>query len=481
VLSSLHLTEKMKLFAAFLSLTVAWKAPRVHEMSVKHRSTPDVPPSAADADKITSLPGLATLPSFDMYSGYLDVTATKKLHYWFVESQGNPSSDPVVVWLNGGPGCSSMEGFFAEHGPLHLNDDSTISMNPTAWNMNANMIYLEAPIGVGFSKGSAEDMKTINDNTTSSDNRDALKSFFTKFPHFQPNGLYISGESYAGIYVPTLIAKIVDDPMLSPMFKGAAIGNGLYSWQKNQQSIIFFAKYHGLIDMRNWDQLVQNCCTDGDEGKCDFFNYPSTACENLVNKVVSLTWSGGLDVYNLYSECAGGISQQKLVTNLYKKAGFDQVVKPMFDAPPCTNGTALASYMNSKKVKESIHVDLNIKWELCADDLNYETQVDDVTEYIQHALNQVPDSRIMLYAGDVDMACNFLGGEMFAEAMNLPLLEDYSEWTFVAADGTRQVGGWYKKYDRLSWITIKGAGHMVPTDKPIQAYDMFQAFLDGKL
>ena len=51
---------------------------------------------------------------------------TKSLHYWFVESQGNPASDPVVLWLNGGPGCSSMEGFMAEHGPLHLNDDSTI-------------------------------------------------------------------------------------------------------------------------------------------------------------------------------------------------------------------------------------------------------------------------------------------------------------------------------------------------------------------
>ena len=126
--------------------------------------------------------------------------------------------------------------------------------------MNANMIYLEAPIGVGFSKGSAADMKTINDNTTSSDNRDAIKAFFTKFPQFLPNGLYISGESYAGIYVPTLIAKIVDDSMLAPHFKGAAIGNGLYSWQKNQQSIVFFAKYHGLIDDRNWAQLMKNCC-----------------------------------------------------------------------------------------------------------------------------------------------------------------------------------------------------------------------------
>ena len=82
------------------------QAHRVHEMSVSR----DVPPNAAAGDKITSLPGLAKMPDFEMYSGYLDVTSTKKLHYWFVQSQNDPKNDPVVVWLNGGPGCSSMEG-----------------------------------------------------------------------------------------------------------------------------------------------------------------------------------------------------------------------------------------------------------------------------------------------------------------------------------------------------------------------------------
>ena len=82
------------------------------DMTHRLRPVPEVPGSAA-ADKITQLPGLDKLPDFDMYSGYLDVTATKKLHYWFVESQGDPSADPVVVWLNGGPGCSSMEGKLA--------------------------------------------------------------------------------------------------------------------------------------------------------------------------------------------------------------------------------------------------------------------------------------------------------------------------------------------------------------------------------
>ena len=101
------------------------------------------------------------------------------------------------------------------------------------------MIYLEAPVGVGYSEASDAEMQIINDDTTSSlgstrlfwtnlttsinpsksDNRDAIKDFFTKFPSYLENGIFISGESYAGIYVPTLISKIVDDAMLSPHFK----------------------------------------------------------------------------------------------------------------------------------------------------------------------------------------------------------------------------------------------------------------------
>ena len=113
----------------------------------------------------------------------MNITSTKALHYWFVESESNPDSDPVVLWLNGGPGCSSMEGFMAEHGPFHLNDNLTLSMNPHAWNKKANMIYLEAPVGVGFSVGSAADKAVITDDSTATDNRDALVKFFTdKFP-----------------------------------------------------------------------------------------------------------------------------------------------------------------------------------------------------------------------------------------------------------------------------------------------------------
>lgn len=91
------------------------------------------------------------MPS-DSYSGYLKVDDNKMLHFIFVESQGNVTGDPVVVWFNGGPGCSSLLAFMQEHGPWVIGDNSSkLEANPYPWNLNASVIYLESPAGVGFS------------------------------------------------------------------------------------------------------------------------------------------------------------------------------------------------------------------------------------------------------------------------------------------------------------------------------------------
>ena len=104
--------------------------------------------------------------------------------------------------------------------------------------------------------------------------------------------------------------------------KGAIIGNGLYSWEKNQDSIVKFSKYHGLIDLRTWSKVIDNCCQNGDESKCDFFNYPNKKCQSLVEQIVDQTWSSGLDVYNLYAECAGGISRNQMMKRIAQQGGF---------------------------------------------------------------------------------------------------------------------------------------------------------------
>ena len=155
-------------------------------------------------DYVQSLPDCEQFTN-DWYSGYLDASPTKHLHYVFVTSQTNPKADPVVIWFNGGPGCSSMLGMFMEHGP-YVTDDGEyyIKKNPEPWNKRANVLYIESPSGVGYSIADTPADLLHNDMSQSKDAIAALKQWFKSFPEYLGNDLYISGESYGGIYVPYL-------------------------------------------------------------------------------------------------------------------------------------------------------------------------------------------------------------------------------------------------------------------------------------
>ena len=147
---------------------------------------------------------------FKLYSGYLSIRGSGKyLHYMFAESKQDPVKDPLVVWFNGGPGCSSMLGYLQEHGPYVMEDETTVFVeNKYSWNNQANMLYIESPAGVGFSFCDDMSICNFNDETSSLDNLDALLSFFQKFPEYRAHDLFISGESYAGVYVPYLALRI---------------------------------------------------------------------------------------------------------------------------------------------------------------------------------------------------------------------------------------------------------------------------------
>ena len=126
-----------------------------------------------DQDLVNNLPGI-TLDK-PLYSGFLKVTDTKSLHYMFIESkQGTRANDPVLIWFNGGPGCSSLLGFFQENGPMIVTDDGQISENNWGWNREANVLYIESPAGVGFSVAGADGDWQHNDMSQAEDAFTAL-------------------------------------------------------------------------------------------------------------------------------------------------------------------------------------------------------------------------------------------------------------------------------------------------------------------
>jgi len=148
---------------------------------------------------------ISAVYSKDWYSGYLDVeNNSTHMHYIFFPSQTSIEKDPVLVWFNGGPGCSSLLGALYEHGPFILNDAfASIIYNKYSWNQKANVLYIESPAQVGFSYMDGK-APTWNDDLVAKLNAKAIREFFNTWTEFQGRDTYISGESYGGIYVPTV-------------------------------------------------------------------------------------------------------------------------------------------------------------------------------------------------------------------------------------------------------------------------------------
>ncbi|CAI5686424.1 unnamed protein product [Oreochromis niloticus] len=449
--------------------------------------------AAPAADEITYLPGLQKQPSFKQYSGYLSVADGKHLHYWFVESQNKPSSDPLVLWLNGGPGCSSLDGLLTEHGPfLVQSDGATLDYNPYAWNKIANMLYLESPVGVGFSYSDDQKYAT-NDTEVSMNNYLALKEFFRLFPEYSKNELFLTGESYGGIYIPTLAERVMEDASLN--LQGIAVGNGMSSYEMNDNSLVYFAYYHGLLGSHLWAELQTYCCSDG---KCNFYDNPNQNCMDSVGEVQTIVYSSGLNIYNLYASCPGGVPQRLSVERgqlVIRDLGnsfihhqwnrlWTQKVKSLVALlpsvrldPPCTNSTPSNLYLNNPLVRKALHISPKaLDWVICSSEvnLNYDRLYMDVRKQYLKLLGAL--YRILVYNGDVDMACNFMGDEWFVESLQQQVQVQRRPWIYEDVDG-QQVGGFVKEFDNIVFLTVKGSGHMVPTDKPAAAFTMFTRFI----
>lgn len=469
------------------------------------------PVRSAAEDEVTALPGLSFKPNFKHYSGYLEADSQQPTnrfwHYWFVESQSDPSKDPLVLWLNGGPGCSSLLGLLTELGPFAVNSDGQVVENPFAWNKKANIIFMESPAGVGFSyavDGSIE----ADDDSTSEQNHLALKSFLRKFPQYKDRPLYLTGESYGGVYLPTLGVRVDQDPEMN--LKGIAIGNGYLDANKLSESLVYFSYYHGLIGRSIWKGLSTYCC-DGNppaRGVCKFTNSRrSEKCSDYVTKATDAILNSGLNPYNLYDKCANSADHQlKRPSHKYlSREHFDRsllshsfnVSRPKFlsaytkvrptelelslgNDPPCTDDAVTIHYLNRQEVKAALHIPeaLTEPFTTCFDGIKYTmiypASKNGLAPQMKHLIDSSRNLTLLVYNGDTDMMCNFFGDEWFVDDLGRPVIDDYRPWHHED-----QVAGFVKHFDKITFMTIKGSGHMVPTDRPAEALQMFNAFLYG--
>uniref|UniRef100_A0A6G1S878 Carboxypeptidase n=1 Tax=Aceria tosichella TaxID=561515 RepID=A0A6G1S878_9ACAR len=499
---------------SMVSLVMLILVAQVSVLQAQERSSVDYenPVRTSVDDEIKDLPGLNDAIDFRQYSGYLqaDDEGKRFLHYWFVESQNDPANDPILLWLNGGPGCSSLDGLFAELGPFRVNDDGkTLNLNQFAWNKVANVLFLESPVGVGFSYSTATNDK-IDDDSTARENYLALKEFFKKFPQYKSNSLYLAGESYAGVYLPTLGVLVDADQELH--LEGIAIGNGYLDVSKLSDSLLFFAYYHGLVGKSKWDEISHSCCSDQPPApkSCQFDCNSTEACMEAQVKLFGDL--DGINPYNIYADCAmfsngypeslgssvGQYTSREQVDRQLLRLALNRSAhqaelnprvslfeakeissKALSDVVRCIDGQLLIDYLNQPDVRKAAHIPDQVQdWDFCDEisyDVLYPLRKGGLSPQIKSLISSKRNLTMLVYNGDIDAVCNFLGDEWFVDDLGRDLIKDYTIWRV-----DNQVAGWVKHYDGITFATVRGAGHMVPNDKPQEALEMITMFLKSK-
>ncbi|CAI5454236.1 unnamed protein product [Caenorhabditis angaria] len=480
------------------------------------------------ADKIQNLPGLTFPINFNQYSGYLNASSTHKFFYWFVESQNDPANSPVLLWLNGGPGSSSVWGMLTENGPFRPNKDGqTLFENIHSWNRFANVLYLESPHQVGFSYSTTPNDYIYGDDLTASDNYNALVDFFTNiFPEYQKNQFFITGESYGGVYIPTLSKLLITHISAGDInlnFKGIAIGNGELTTKLQVNSVIFQLYTYGLVGETEWNQLVAQCCKNyTDPTQCDFYtpyiyfdylgNYHAVAgadpyCSSTILGIANdQVWNSLNDAYNIYQDCyATSTSASGSETGTQQKrraaTGFRDNSRLLnldssdpFDGFPCWNDAAVSTYLNRADVRSALHVSSSVgTWQSYNQTVNeqlYNRSYFELDGVLKSIINsyyyQQNNMAILIYNGDVDMVCNHLGDqwliEQLAQEAGLTIVSPRSTWNYVIAGSNYlpQLAGYVKTFSsNLNLLTVKGSGHLVPQDRPGPALQMIYNFVKG--
>ena len=444
------------------------------------------------ADLVTSLPDYPYKGR--MYSGYLDVNDQfKKYHYIFMEAYEDSYNAPLLLWLNGGPGCSSLLGWITEIGPALFKDyDQFLTINNYTWHKLANILYLESPGNVGFSyiDSYAPHETYIDDEITARENFEALQSFFKKFPSFKHNDLYFAGESYAGVYIPRLAEKVIDYNSKIPSssainLKGFTIGNARTSKTIDGKSALYdFAFTHSLYSYEMRKEYLEVCENNIDVEKCNA----------IKGKILDLL--DGLFMYDLLQDCGrrkDKSSNEKSENNfyqLYAKWAFededettpkflsDIIKSKRFGETICEESGAPIKYLNRADVKAALHVKADINWNMCSYDVAEKyVRSNEASLYLYPKLIK-SGLKIWIFSGDTDMVIPYNGSQRWIDSLKLEILSPWRSWR--AFNDMTTIAGYRTIYKGLTFVTVKGTGHMVAQWKQKEAFYMFQQFLKGE-
>ncbi|KAL7327024.1 hypothetical protein PS15p_209280 [Mucor circinelloides] len=369
-----------------------------------------------------------------------------------------------------------------ELGPCTVNEEGNDTViNKYSWNEKANVIFLDQPLNVGYSHGSGG---ASNTDAAAKDVYAFLQLFFKEFPQYADLDFHISGESYAGHYIPAIGGVINDNN------KG------------HFKSLELLKKKHTLADINLKSLLIGNGLTDPlvqykyyaqmacdnsygpvlDRATCDNMEASFPACERLIQNCY--------DSQNVFSCLPAAMKCNKDQISPYQQTGMN----PYDVREKCKGGNlcydileSVQKYLNIPAVKEEVGAETD-KYESCNMQINFRFQM--AGDWMRPYVNEVPklledDIKILIYAGDADFICNWMGNKAWTIQLPWSGHEEFSnandtEWYSDIAG--KQAGELRKTDDgRFAFLRVFGAGHMVPYDQPESGLDMLQQWVRGEL
>eukprot|EP01139_Manchomonas_bermudensis_P000021 Amastigsp_a13_2441.p2 type:complete len:431 gc:universal Amastigsp_a13_2441:24-1316(+) len=378
----------------------------------------------------------------------IDPSIKGKLFYWLFPAQSAPASGktPFILWMTGGPGCSGSLAALFENGPYAVTEHLNLVPNPYSWNLNANVMYIDQPYGVGFSSVESSNDYLHNQTQVADDVLTLLLQFF-EGPGAAYAGapFYVSCESYGGHYCPSVSARIIKaaSPLIN--FQGMSIGNGMTDPIKQMPAYGAYAAKYNLVDKAVLDKVAIATAECEKLLAAQDYLKGYEVCLPIINDILS---ASGINPYNRDLKCP-----------------------PQF--PLCYNLTAQTDYMNLPYVQQ--HLGVNKVWQTCNDAVNADFTYDWVEDYANDVVTVLEAGfPAFIYYGQLDFICNYMGGVDY-------LSSGLTGWSGQAAFNAAPTQPWMvngqqvgsvQSANGLSLILVAEAGHMVPYDQPALALEI---------
>ncbi|XP_009122528.1 serine carboxypeptidase-like 19 [Brassica rapa] len=437
------------------------------------------------------LPGFEGPLPFALETGYVSVGESEdvELFYYFVKSERNPKKDPLMIWLTGGPGCSSLSALLFANGPLAFKKDEyngtlpPLELASFSWTKVANILLLESPVGTGYSYAKTPLASEASDTKQFHQIDQFLRRWLVDHPEFISSPFYVGGDSYAGHIVPGVVQQISlgNEKGLKPFIslQGYVLGNPVTNLKVETNHRVSFAHGMGLISNELFESLEKSCGGNymdvhPSNAKCvkDLQTYKNCISEIYTEQI-------------LLPNCPVDYVPQKLQFLSNIKTGSRRELKefsgydtPSLPPPGCfTYGQFLASFWaNDENVRRALGVKKELgKWTRCNfQNIPYTYDIDSPIPY--HVNNSRKGFRSLIYSGDHDMSIPFSSTEEWIKGLNYSIVDDWRPWMM----SSYQVGGYTRTYaNKMTFATIKGGGHTCAYS-PDQCLPMFNRWIDGE-